>query len=207
MISDNEDMFAYSVNDSIFLSGIKNGSIDASSIRKLKFEPILNDRISKISFSSSSEKLAISTGNKLIEIDLLTSQSRIITETSDPIYWFSWGKEDSVIYFLSGLSTEHKQMSSNGSIGFASTDFERRIQGHFDLNSIIISNSRIINIESKRESVTSVMPSLSSDGKYLAIINNSLNSVKKVFIISTENYNTTQLTKKGIYSFPARKPM
>ena len=84
---------------------------------------------------------------------------------------------------------------------------KQRVQGHFDLCKINMEGREFEKIESRNETVTSVMPDLSEDGRYITLILNKRNSLKKLFIISTENLSRLQLTKKGYNSFPTWRPI
>jgi hypothetical protein len=91
--------------------------------------------------------------------------------------------------------------------GFPLGKMKQRVQGHFDLCKINMEGKEYERIETRNETVTSVMPDLSEDGKYVTLILNKRNSLKKLFIISTENKSKLQLTKKGYNSFPTWRPI
>jgi len=110
-ISYDENKLAYSDSSNIYLAEFKDGIIDTTSIINLQFERASRDKIKKISFSNTSRKLGVISGKKLVIIDLISLEPNTIAEASDPMQWFSWDSSDSVVYYLSGLSTQHKQMA------------------------------------------------------------------------------------------------
>ena len=125
--------------------------------------------------------------------------------------------EDMFIYFAWQYydllnRTDYIRFGKTGTLGIGYNGFplgkmKQRVQGHFDLCKINMEGKEFERIETRNETVTSVMPGLSEDGKYITLILNKRNSLKKLFIISTENRSKLQLTKKGYHSFPTWRPI
>lgn len=202
-ISSDGSTLAYTDGTDLFITNLVDNQINSDSNMSYNFKSVTNDKINHITFFPESTNLLLAIGKHIIVVDKKENDYRDIQQAPDPIYWLQMDPATENIYYLSGVPTIHRGLN-NLSPG---EKMKQRVQGHFDLCAVSINNPEISKIISRRESVTSVMPSLSPDGKYLTIVANSLNSVKQIFIISTKNNSTKRLTKKGIYSFPVWKPL
>ena len=231
-VSSDGSTLAYTDGTDLFITNFVDNRINSDSNMSYNFKSVTNDKINHITFFPESTDLLLAVGKNIIVLDRKNNEYRNVQKAPDPIYWLQMDPVTKNIYYLSGVPTIHRELDNifegdmfyyyswiyynllnrDSFMGFSYFQFpgekmKQRVQGHFDLCAVSMNNPEISKIISRRESVTSVMPSLSPEGKYLTIVANSLNSVKQIFIISTKNNSTKRLTKKGIYSFPVWKPL
>ena len=202
-VSSDGSALAYTEGTDLFITNFVDNQINSDSNMSYNFKSVTNDKINHITFFPESTDILLAVGKNIIVLDRKNNEYRNVQKAPDPIYWLQMDPVTKNIYYLSGVPTIHRELDNL----FPGEKMKQRVQGHFDLCAVSMNNLEISKIISRRESVTSVMPSLSPDGKYLTIVANSLNSVKQLFIISTKNNSTKRLTKKGIYSFPVWKPL
>ena len=202
-VSSDGSALAYTEGTDLFITNFVDNQINSDSNMSYNFKSVTNDKINHITFFPESTDILLAVGKNIIVLDRKNNEYRNVQKAPDPIYWLQMDPVTKNIYYLSGVPTIHRELDSL----FPGEKMKQRVQGHFDLCAVSMNNLEISKIISRRESVTSVMPSLSPEGKYLTIVANSLNSVKQLFIISTKNNSTKRLTKKGIYSFPVWKPL
>lgn len=170
----------------------------------LVYNSDINEPIKLISISKDGMNLAFVI-NKTIYIVKNEKPFSVISalEIDLPVYWLYW-YGDKIIY-QTGLRTEHTtfiSQSTGPNFGSSLGNFKRRHKGKMAFYISDIYGDNKMRIYKKLESAKKANPDLDKSLNYITIVSNSLNSLNKLFLVSTKNGKVYQLTSDGLASFP-----
>jgi Tol biopolymer transport system component len=213
-LSNDNNKIVFSLGKEIFLYNLNDNTITNLSNKSSNLNNLIEKEITYISFSKNDQRIALAEGKRIIILDLKTYQAEEILKNSDNVQWINWLSESNKVVYLSGISARDYSMIRNTvNVNINSPDvmmgtetWKSKSSGRLKLYTILISTLKNRKIFNKLENAESANPTLSPDGKYIALISNPLRSVKKVFIVSTDGSGWMQVTKKGMCSNPVWRP-
>jgi len=184
---------AYTDGEELFLDKA-DGEIQLNLTEKLPtFGWPPNKNIRKLAFSPDDSQLAVGDRNRLIVVSLDSMKVTATHKASDYVSWIGWLPSAARLIFLTGLPTIKLSPGT--------------VPGRYTLFTISTNGNDLAKIYEKQNiNVRIACPSLSSDGRFVTLIANSLRSNAKVFVVSTDGSGYRQLTFDGQCSSPSWRP-
>jgi Tol biopolymer transport system component len=183
---------AYTEGKNLFLNNAEGKQEINVTAQSSSFATLAENDVRKLAYSPDGLKLAVGARNRLIVFDLATNAAIMTHKSRDPIYWISWLPAGDRLVFLTGLPT-HRDRA--GDVGYYNL-FQISAQG----------TDRAELYKDRYLDVRDACPSLSSDGRYLAMIAKPVRGYDQVFVVATDGSGSVQLTSKGRCASPSWRP-
>lgn len=176
---------------------------DGSPVPGFELDPDITSKlyyrfIRSMAFSGDGTKLLFSQSGDIFVLDLSSGEPARIHTASLDVYWLAWTPGDAGIVFLSGRA--RRRSPTHGSLNWSST-----AEGNYRLYSLSVTGEgpRLLYRENSID-VRNGRPSLSPDGRYVAIVANP--GRRTVMVVAVDGHGVMPFPQEGPASHPVWRP-
>jgi len=176
---------------------------DGTPIADFELDPDITSKlyyrtIRSMAFSGDGTKLAFSQSGDIFVLDLSSGKPTRIHTASLDVYWLAWTPGDAAMVFLSGRA--RRRSPTHGSLNWSST-----AEGNYRLYSLSSAGegSRLLFRENSID-VRDGRPSLSPDGRYVALVANPRR--RTVMVVAVDGHGVMPFPQEAAASHPVWRP-